>query len=374
MNITNAESELMKPDRLLRSGEMFAPILRLGEPDIKGALDRISRFLPDSAAHTDPAILKSGNLNFELVPGTRYAIDKGSLSSLTPDSSSRKIFKQGTFGVIIPGRDIRLNQEVIFKIFAPDMGIFNDKITTIDITQDEHNKSKMDYLARFYKEARMMAHIEHPHIAKVLDVSGFTMRNYFFPAIIMRKYEKSLVIRKGEELLDRQYERLSSRQLMRLAEQIGSALDHSHSLGILHCDVGPGNIFMNGNDSFFLGDFGIVKGDYRVQPYEPVGIGAGTLTAAPEQILQERYHLLSNATHQHQFATLLFIMLNGALRPFIDNLKYSSTVHNRESQRLNPQGIKPKVYEVLKKATSWEPQDRYGSCMELANAFIGAIK
>ena len=378
MGIFGSEMNILEhPEKTLRPGEIFAPILRLGNPDSPHIDKRLLSVLP-LEAHLDPKLLADirdeRKKEFELIPGTRFAIKKQLLSDLLPNSGKKQsALAQGSYGAILPGRDTRFNKDVVFKVFIPFKNTIGKVRARINLQRSDE-ASQIKGLDRFYKEARLMANLTHPHIAKIHDLTGFIIGNYFFPAIVMDRYDKSLLANKGKRVEDMKFVHLSQSQLTVLARQIGSALDHIHKHSIIHCDIKPENIFMKGEEQFFLGDFGIAVGDYRPQGGTFEQTGGGLITEAPEQMFYKMRSMIGPATDQHQLAVTLYLLMGGSPLAYLyPGRKQASEDHIRPEQVLNPQNIPPRVYSILNKGMSWEPTNRYPSCGEFAEAFIETL-
>jgi serine/threonine protein kinase len=130
--------------------------------------------------------------------------------------------------------------------------------------------------ARLAAEVRAVAALSHPGIVKVLAV-----RTGPRPAIVLEFVE-------GETLAAR-IERdgpMAPREAARVGAEIAEALYHAHTRGVIHRDVKPANILLNGGDRARLVDFGIARllGEAAERMTQP-GTVVGTLRyMAPEQL------------------------------------------------------------------------------------------
>jgi Tol biopolymer transport system component len=185
----------------------------------------------------------------ELTPGTRL----GPYEIVAPIGA-------GGMGEVSRARDTRLGRDVAVKVLPA------------------HLMGDLDLAARFEREARSIAALNHPHICALYDVGREGDREY----IVMELLE-------GETLAAR-LERgaLPTAEVLRLGGQIADALDRAHRQGLIHRDLKPGNIMLTRQGAKLL-DFGLarpvapgtVPGSSVVRPPTPsTPTMSGPLTAA----------------------------------------------------------------------------------------------
>lgn len=138
---------------------------------------------------------------------------------------------EGAMGTVYRARDRRLAREIALKVLSPELS--RDK----------------DRLARFEREARILANLNHPNIAMIhgVGVSGETR------FIVLELVEGSTL----GDLVSRG--RLSTPKAMELALQLATALEAAHTKGIVHRDLKPANIKVTSDDQIKVLDFGIAK-------------------------------------------------------------------------------------------------------------------
>jgi serine/threonine protein kinase len=146
----------------------------------------------------------------------------------------------GGMGEVYRARDTRLKRDVALKIL-PD-----------SVSGDP------DRLARFQREAEMLASLNHPHIAAIYGVEEVTA----VPGSHVRALVMELV--EGRTLADRIAEGpLPIDEALAIARQIADALEAAHERGIVHRDLKPANIVVRDDDGVKVLDFGLAK---AVQP------------------------------------------------------------------------------------------------------------
>ena len=155
-----------------------------------------------------------------LVAGTRV----GSYEVVSPLGA-------GGMGEVYRARDTKLHREVAVKVLP------------------EHLATDHDRLARFEREAQVLAALNHPHIAQIygFEESGHTR------AIVLELVE-------GETLADRiAQSALSLDEALPIARQIAEALAAAHDQGIIHRDLKPANIKITPAGVVKVLDFGLAK-------------------------------------------------------------------------------------------------------------------
>src|SRR5512138_2550213 len=134
-----------------------------------------------------------------------------------------------------------------------------------------------DFIRRFETEAQLVARLEHPHIVPLYDY----WREPGIAYLVMR------LLRGGnlQSLVETGH--LSVDRVLRLLEQICSALTSAHRIGVIHRDLKPANILLDEDQNAYLADFGIAKNlgnpDFENQTQVDAMIGSPQYMS-PEQI------------------------------------------------------------------------------------------
>src|SRR5216684_6052943 len=137
----------------------------------------------------------------------------------------------GGMGEVYRARDTKLGREVALKLLPPSFAADADRV------------------ARFEREARLLASLNHPHIGAIY---GFEDTGDM-PALVLELVE-------GETLDNRvRRSRLPLSEVLAVAQQIADALDAAHRAGIVHRDLKPSNIKITPEGVVKVLDFGIAK-------------------------------------------------------------------------------------------------------------------
>ena len=165
---------------------------------------------------------------------------------------------------------------------------------------------------------------------------------------------------------------LTAQQLLPFVESAAAALQYAHEHNLIHLDVKPANLLLDGNDHLLLADFGvsaILDGYTHASLHCYVGTPAYT---APEQWLEQP----RPASDQYALAITCYQLLTGHL-PFTGNLYSIMHGHLRTLppplRQWNPY-IPEQVEAVVLRALAKEPTERYRDMLAFAVAYRDAVE
>jgi tRNA A-37 threonylcarbamoyl transferase component Bud32 len=220
------------------------------------------------------------------------------------------------------------------------------------------------FTARFQREARVVAKLEHPNIVPVYDYSEHEMRPY----LVMKYIE-------GDTLKARLNQGpLSSEEIEQVVNSVGSALSYAHKQGILHRDIKPSNVLIATDGVMYLADFGLA----RIAQAGESTLSSDSIMGTPQYISPEQAmgkKDLNEGTDLYSFGVMLYEMVVGQV-PFSADTPFS-IIHDHIYTPLPlPMDINPEVPEpvqrVLLKALAKDRKDRYESVSEMVRAFRDA--
>ncbi len=224
-----------------------------------------------------------------------------------------------------------------------------------------------EFDARFRREARTAAQLEHPNI---LQIFGFGVENGI--AYIEMPYLS------GGTLSSR----LESgppppfETVCEWVDDLSSALDAAHARGIIHRDLKTANVLFDQSGRIVLGDFGLAKSMADASGLTAAGTLMGTpMYLSPEQ---SRGESLTPASDQFSLGVLAYRMLTGRLpwganaAPALVMMRIVSDVPPAPSS-LRPD-LSPSVDAVFDRVLAKKPGERYESCGAFAAALAEALR
>jgi serine/threonine protein kinase/tetratricopeptide (TPR) repeat protein len=246
----------------------------------------------------------------------------------------------GGMGQVFLATDRRLGRQVALKTLHAEL-----------TAQDEAR-------SRFLREARSAAALQHPNIAAVYDAGEADGRLFLAMEFIEGKPLRRLLVKGG----------LPEDQVLRVSQQIAAAIEHAHGRGILHRDIKPDNVMIDGQGTAKLVDFGIAKALETAgsETLTKPGMFVGTLKyAAPEVISGQN---ATRASDLYSLGILMFEMLCGetpfdALPPlgFIGAILHGAPIRLRELRADASERLADVVEHLIARA----PAERLASATDL---------
>jgi eukaryotic-like serine/threonine-protein kinase len=204
---------------------------------------------------------------------------------------------------------------------------------------------------RFLREARSAARLQHPHLVTVYDAGEDAGELFLVMELVDGQSLAAIIGQRAPLPVD---------EAVSITVQILDGLSAVHADGVIHRDVKPSNVLVDGAGRVLLTDFGIAKRlDDIEENLTSAGMVVGTPTyLAPEQAAGER---LGIATDVYLVGLVLDEMLTGT-RPA------GSTLDPRRARSDVPAA----VADAVVRATDPDPRRRFGSAQEMIEALRAA--
>jgi len=220
-----------------------------------------------------------------------------------------------------------------------------------------------DSRARFAREARVIASLEHIAILPVYDMGEQDGQPY----LVMRYVTGGSM---DQRLTQGSRYRLD--EIAAILPGLASALDYAHSRGIVHRDLKPANILFAAEGQALLADFGLAKDVQATLMLSSTGVVMGTPAyMSPEQIRAQSTAPPDGRSDLYSLGVTLFHALTGRLPYEADTVFGMMEAHLRapvpDICRLNPALPKP-LQAVFEKVMAKDPAQRYATARALNEA------
>jgi serine/threonine protein kinase len=224
-----------------------------------------------------------------------------------------------------------------------------------------YHADSQDTLVRFRREAQAAANLDHPNILPIYEVSESHEGLPFF----------SMKFAGGGSLLEAAPAlRSDPRRAVALMAKVAHAVQHAHDKGILHRDLKPGNILLDGRGEPMVGDFGLAKWLEPTSRLTRTPSIFGTPGyIAPEQV-NGSVGELTAAVDIYSLGAVLFDLLTG--RPPFVGEHTLKTIHQATEKpapklRTLAPALDRDLETICAKCLEREPDARYRSAGELAD-------
>jgi eukaryotic-like serine/threonine-protein kinase len=258
---------------------------------------------------------------------------------------------RGGMGVVYRARDERLQRRVAIKVLPPELAF------------------QKDIRERFTREAQTAAKLSHPHIVPIHTVGEGQGLVYFVMGYVDGESVAGRIRRRGK---------LPVEEARRIMSEAADALSAAHALSIIHRDIKPDNILLEGSRGrVMVTDFGIAKALSSSSGATLTGAGVAIGTPAfmsPEQAAGERE--IDGRSDVYSLGVVSYQMLTGEL-PFTAPTVAGILMKQITEPAPDLRGRRPDVPEDLALAVSRclekDPENRWPSADALRRALESRV-
>jgi serine/threonine-protein kinase len=253
---------------------------------------------------------------------------------------------RGGFGVVVLAVDEMVRDQIILKFLAT------------------HVAGDPSAVERFKHELRYARKITHENVIRIYDIISFgdslAISMEYFPS-------HSLVTEIGRKSSE------GGRRWLGLLQQICAGLGEAHKVKVVHRDLKPGNILINDEDQVKIVDFGLsAAANPGASRLTRSGLVIGTPTyMSPEQI---RGGTLDGRSDIYSLGILMYELFTG-LPPYGGSdpmaLLFQHLEGNAPAPRQRNDELSPELEAAIQRAMAVDPNDRFASVSELAEALRG---
>jgi eukaryotic-like serine/threonine-protein kinase len=251
---------------------------------------------------------------------------------------------RGGMAEVYRARDIRLDRVVAVKTLREDLA-------------RDHT-----FQARFRREAQSAASLNHPSVVAVYDTGEDSSGSSHIPYIVMEYVD-------GRTLRDllRDDRRLLPERALEITDGVLRALDYSHSHGIVHRDIKPGNVMLTLGGQVKVMDFGIARAvsDAQATMTQTAQVIGTAQYLSPEQARGERVDARSDL---YSTGCLLYELLTGR-PPFLGDSPVAIAYQHVRENPIPPSHLDPEVPQwadaIVLRAMAKDPGERYQSAAQM---------
>lgn len=242
-------------------------------------------------------------------------------------------------------RDVRLHRDVAIKILRADLA------------------RDPNFYQRFRREAKHTAALNHPSIVAVYDTGEAQISQGKLPFLVMEYVDGATV---GK--LIQQHGAMPPKRAISIIADVCTALEFSHSRGIVHRDIKPANIMVTPSGGVKVMDFGIARAMNATTGDRLTATSAVVGTAQYFSPEQARGQQVDARTDVYSLGCVLYEMITGQAL-FTGDTPLSVAYQHVREQPVPPSqrraGISPELDAVVLKALAKKPEKRYQSAAEM---------
>jgi serine/threonine protein kinase len=293
------------------------------------------------------AVVTGGTMDAERAERVRARLQQG----IGAGYKLGDMLGRGGMGIVFQARELALDRDVALKVLAFDP-LLNP-----------------DAYARFEREAKLAARLDHPNIVPIFSVGQGNGIAFYTMRMVRGGSVEGLVA--GGRALD-------VGEALPILRDVAAALDYAHAQGVVHRDIKPANVLLGDSGHALVADFGIARAFAGPASSGATATGTGVVGSpaymSPEQWRGEK---VDGRADQYALGVLAFELLAGQ-RPFAgDSMQELLRMHLQEDA---PDIISVRhdlpshLTDSIRRAMSKDPAARFESSAAFVAALGGAAQ
>jgi serine/threonine protein kinase len=270
-------------------------------------------------------------------------------SALGADFTVERPLGEGGFAIVFLVQDKKLSRRIAVKVLRPELTASHSGVR------------------RFVREAESVASLNHPHILPIFFVGQGKGLVYFGMPLVDGESLDAVLAREGQ---------LAEVEVVRLGSAVADALGEAHANGLVHRDVKPANILLQGSGRRpLVTDFGIAK---AAKGADDKLTGTGVVIGSPHYMSPEQAGGSSDIDHRsdiYSLGIMLWQMLAGSLpfdAPDTRSILMQHLTQPLPSLRERRPSVRAELMRVVERCTAKAREDRYQTAAEVAEALRAA--
>jgi len=256
----------------------------------------------------------------------------------------REEMGRGAMGVVYQGHDPVIGRDVAVK--------------SLHLSEAGTGMSREELVSRFQTEARAAGALTHPNIVMVYDAGEENGVFYITMELVKGRSLQALLDARQSFPLAR---------VLRIMEQVGSALDYAHQRNVIHRDIKPANLMLTENDTVKITDFGTAK-ILQFGTAQTTHVMGTPSYMSPEQVKGKP---VDGRSDIFSLGVILYELSTGE-KPFpgqnISTVIYKIVNEDPIPPRMLDSSIPAALSAVITRALAKEPSQRFETCHDMLEA------